>query len=86
MPPPTQKTDHENGALVWSHRPLNATSRSLCVLELVRRVRDNLLHSGKRDQLFFDPERTETLLKHSLTILRACVDASKNVAVAYQDD
>ena len=66
-PPRTQVI--ENGRLTWRDGPPRATGQSGRVLELVRRVRNNLFHGGKGNQHWFDPARTERLLKHSLTIL-----------------
>ena len=82
-PPRTQVV--ENGVLAWSDRPPSARSRSGRVLELVRRVRNNLFHGAKGNQHWVDPERTEALLSHSLTILHGCRDASEGVAAAYDN-
>ena len=89
---PPNKQVIENGAVTWSDNPPDATSQSGRVIAYVCRVRNNLFHGGKKIDHFhgrkkFDHERkrTERLLKHSLTILRGCLDASGDVAGAYQD-
>ena len=82
---PPNKQVIENGAVTWSGRPPDAASRSGLVLGFVRRVRNNLFHGGKGNQHWFDPERTELLLSHSLTILRGCLEASEDVARAYHN-
>ena len=82
---PPNKQIIENGAVAWSDRPPDAASQSGRVLGFVCRVRNNLFHGGKRNQHWFDPERTERLLEHSLTILRRCLDASEGVAHAYHN-
>ena len=80
---PPRKQVIENGGLAWSDRPPNATSQSGRVLGFVCRVHNNLFHGGKGNQHWFDPERTERLLRHSLTILHGCLEASEDVAGAY---
>ena len=82
---PPNKQIIENGAVTWSDRPPDAASQSGRVLGFVCRVRNNLFHGGKGNQHWIDPERTELLLKHGLTILRGCLDASEGVAGAYHD-
>ena len=82
---PPNKQVIENGTVTWSDRPPDAESQSGRVLGFVCRVRNNLFHGGKGNQHWFDPERTERLLTHSLTILRGCLDASEGVADAYHD-
>lgn len=82
---PPNKQVIENGTVTWSERPPDAASQSGRVLGFVRRVRNNLFHGGKGNQHWFDPERTERLLSHSLTILRGCLEASEDVARAYHN-
>ena len=55
------------------------------VLIYVRRVRNNLLHGGKFNGHWFEPERSEALLRHSLSILHACLAASPDVSAAFHD-
>ena len=82
---PPGKQVIENGGLAWSDRPPDAASQSGRVLGLVCRVRNNLFHGGKGNQHWIDPERTEQLLRHSLTVLHGWLDASEDVAGAYHD-
>jgi len=53
------------------------------LLIYVRRVRNNLFHGGKFNDHWFEPERSEPLLRHSLTILTACVESVSSVREAY---
>ncbi len=54
------------------------------VLELVRRVRNNLFHGGKfSDGVHNDPGRNELLLRHSLAVLHRCLELSPSVAADY---
>lgn len=55
------------------------------MLLYVRRVRNNLFHGGKFNGRRFAPERSELLLRHSLTIHRACIDASEDVHQAFHN-
>lgn len=57
----------------------NTDLRSDLVLLYVRRIRNNLFHGGKFNGHWFEPKRSEELLRHSLTILRGCLAASKEV-------
>src|SRR3546814_18633912 len=59
----------------WSSDVCSSDLRSDFVLTYVRRVRNNLFHGGKFNGRWFEPQRSEQLLKHSLTILRACLAA-----------
>ena len=54
------------------------------VLELVRRVRNNLFHGGKfSDHLHSAPGRNELLLRHSLAVLSRCLELSASVSASY---
>ncbi len=54
------------------------------VLELVRRVRNNLFHGGKfNDEVHSGPGRNELLLRHSLAVLHRCLELSSPVAASY---
>lgn len=73
---PPKKQVIRDGALEWDDATPNASSSSDLILLYVRRVRNNLFHGGKFNGRWFDPERSEELLRHSLTILDACRTAS----------
>jgi hypothetical protein len=71
------------GGLEWADVPeVGPTSRQL--LLYIRRVRNNLFHGGKFNGRWFAPERSEPLMRHSLTVLRACLEASPKVKDAYE--
>jgi hypothetical protein len=72
------------GSLAWSEVEPTANIQADLVLQYVRRVRNNLFHGGKFNDRWFEPERSELLLKHCLTILNACRNASQDVRKAYK--
>jgi hypothetical protein len=82
--PPKQQIIRD-GMLAWSDAAPNAALKSDLVLQYVRRVRNNLFHGGKFNGRWFEPERSERLLRHSLTILHACLRASRDVGDAYHN-
>lgn len=54
------------------------------VLELVRRVRNNLFHGGKfNDAVHSGPGRNELLLTHSIAVLHRCLELSPSLAETY---
>jgi hypothetical protein len=80
---PPKKQVIANGLLAWSVSEPCTDLKSDRVLLYVRRVRNNLFHGGKFNGRWFEPQRSERLLRHCLTILDACVDASKDVNDAF---
>lgn len=74
-----------DGNLTWSEVEPTTDIQSDLVLQYVRRVRNNLFHGGKFNGRWFEPERSEQLLRHCLTILNACLDASHDVGNAYRN-
>jgi hypothetical protein len=70
----------KDGLLEWTDMAPSTTLKSDLVLQYVRRVRNNLFHGGKFNGRWFEPERSEALLHHSLTILRTCLRASPEVS------
>lgn len=82
---PPKKQVIEDGFLTWDDSQPDTNLKADLVLLYVRRVRNNLLHGGKFNDRWFEPERSEHLLRHSLTILGACLDASPNVREAHDN-
>lgn len=80
---PPNKQVIVGGVIQWevSEPPTNSKADKL--LLYVRRVRNNLFHGGKFNGNWFEPERSEPLLKHSITILDACVKTVPSVREAY---
>ena len=83
---PPKKQVIENGDLVWRDRKPGATRRSDQLLELVRRVRNNLFHGEKLHMLLGgsdgDPDRDKKLLKAGRQVLHCCkeiLDKEKNL-------
>jgi hypothetical protein len=82
---PPKRQMIKDGNLVWEDAAANTNLQSDLVLTYVRRVRNNLFHGGKFNGRWFAPERCELLLRHCLTILHACLDASEEVREAYDN-
>jgi hypothetical protein len=82
--PPWQQVVTTNG-LAWDSTVSFATlDRMELVLELVRRVRNNLFHGGKfNDDAHSGPGRNDLLLRHSLAVLHRCLELSPSVAANY---
>jgi hypothetical protein len=73
---PPKKQIIENDNLAWRVSNPSTNSRADLILIHVRRVRNNLFHGGKFGSDWFDPPRSEFLMKHSSTILDACFRAA----------
>ncbi len=84
-PPNQQIILHD--ALAWETpvRPNNETNIEF-LLRMVRCVRNNLFHGGKYNIAEHeDVQRTEILLRSSLTILAACLDLAPAQNTAYRE-
>ena len=80
---PPKKQVIINGVIQWDVSEPQTNSKADKLLIYVRRVRNNLFHGGKFNGRWFEPERSELLLRHGLTILRACVESTPSVKEAY---
>lgn len=80
---PPKKQVIVGGVIGWEVSEPPTDSRADMLLLYVRRVRNNLFHGGKFNRHWFEPERSEPLLRHSVTILQACVEAVPVVQAAY---
>lgn len=80
---PPKKQVAKDGNLSWSDRKPEAKTETALLLQYVCRVRNNLFHGGKFNGQWFDPERSEELLRHALTILGHSVPQSQRVLAAY---
>lgn len=80
---PPKKQVVVNGVLQWREVKPETNSKADLTLQYVRRVRNNLFHGGKFNGHWFEPERSELLLRHTLTVLRAVIEASPEVREAY---
>lgn len=80
---PPKKQTIVRGVIQWETSEPDTDSKADKLLVYVRRVRNNLFHGGKFNGRWFEPERSEPLLRHSLTILRACVESVPSVQEAY---
>lgn len=82
---PPKKQVVAKGVLQWAVVTPSTNSKADEVLQYVRRVRNNLFHGGKFNVGYFDPQRSEPLLRHSLTILEAAVKATPDLDVAFHE-
>ena len=80
---PPKKQVLRNDFLDWGESQPDHKSQAELVLRLVCRVRNNLFHGGKFNGHWFEPQRSEELLAHGLSILRAVVAAHPQVSEAY---
>ena len=80
---PPKKQVIASGLLEWDAKLPDHAHQAELVLRLVCRVRNNLFHGGKFNGHWFEPQRSEDLLNHGLTILRQCVEAHAAVKEAY---
>ena len=80
---PPKKQVIIGGNIQWEPAEPSSDSRADKLLIYVRRVRNNLFHGGKFNGHWFEPERSEPLLRHSLVILSACVESVPEVSKAY---
>ncbi len=82
---PPKKQVFKNGALDWAESVPDHKSQAELVLRLVCRVRNNLFHGGKFNDVWFDPQRSEDFLRAGLQLLRAVVSAHPRVRDAYEN-
>jgi len=82
---PPKKQIVRDEVLDWDDALPNHQSKAELILLLVCRVRNNLFHGGKFNNYWFEPQRSEDLMRHALVILKACADSHENVSNAYAD-
>lgn len=80
---PPKKQVIVGGIIQWVVSEPQTNSQADKLLIYVRRVRNNLFHGEKFNGHWFEPERSEPLLRHSLTILIECVESVPSVREAY---
>lgn len=73
----------KNGLIAWDDSRPQTDSRADELLIYVRRVRNNLFHGGKFNGHWFEPERSEPLLRYSIAILDACIREIPEIYEAY---
>lgn len=84
--PPNQQV-LKNDGIAWE-TPVRPASESEVefLLRMVRCVRNNLFHGGKyNNEVHESRDRTEALLRHSLTILSACLELAPKQAAAFRE-
>ena len=80
---PPEKQVILGGVLQWKASEPETDSRADKLLIYVRRVRNNLFHGGKFNGRWFEPQRSEPLMRHSLVILSSCVEEVASVREAF---
>jgi len=80
---PPKRQIIKDGVLDWDEALPDHKSKAELVLLLVCRVRNNLFHGGKFNGRWFEPQRSEELMQHGLTILRECGRSHPKVSEAY---
>ena len=76
------------GQVTWETpvRPPSESNDIDFLIRMIRCVRNNLFHGGKHNiEVHENTQRTETLLRSSLTILTGCLDVSPNQKAAYDE-
>jgi hypothetical protein len=81
--PPKKQIERPDGLLDWKDIFPDHKHKAELVLRLVCRVRNNLFHGGKFNGHWFEPQRSDELLKHAVVILAACVASHQKVQEAY---
>lgn len=80
---PPRKQVVVNSKLEWSDIASVGVCEAHMIILYINRVRNNLFHGGKFNGHWFEPERSELLLGHSLIILKAMLKALPSVNEAY---
>jgi hypothetical protein len=80
---PPKKQIIQDGLIGWREWAPSTDSNADKILLYVRCVRNNLFHGGKYNGHWFEPERSATLLKHSIEIIKACIEFVPAVNEAY---
>jgi hypothetical protein len=83
---PPRKQVIRNGVLDWGDGAPDTDLEADRILLYVRRVRNNLFHGGKFNGRWLAPQRSEELMRHSMTILHACLEASPAVRKAFEQE
>lgn len=81
---PPRKQAVEDKKLVWVVGDPGVQSDARLLATYVCRVRNNLFHGGKFAGHWFDPERSEALLRASIVLLLHFVSIDEHVHAAYQ--
>lgn len=81
---PPKKQIIQDGQLQWTDTIPQAKGEAELTTLYIRRARNNLFHGGKFNGQWFDPERSELLIGHSITILRKSLPMQPKVYDAYE--
>ena len=82
---PPKKQVVQDDQLEWDDTLPDHTSDLDLLFAYVRRVRNNLFHGGKfRGRYLAEPERSEQLIRHGLTILNNCLTLAPDLLEAFE--
>ena len=82
-----KNNDDENG-IAWEkpNCPQNSENETKFLINMVKRIRNNLFHGGKHDSEFpNNSERKTILLKNALIILSYCLSLNEKLKYYYED-
>lgn len=80
---PPKKQFIAGGAIEWREIQPSTNSKADALFQYVRRIRNNLFHGGKFNGHWFAPERSESLMKAALVVLRQSIEAQPQVSEAF---
>lgn len=80
---PPKKQAIVEGKLDWVESVPDHGSQAELILRLICRVRNNLFHGGKFNGHWFEPQRSEELLRYGVQILRAVIASHDKVREAH---
>ena len=83
---PPMRQSVKNNILGWETVVPDTKSNADKLFQYIRRVRNNLFHGGKFNGNWFEPQRSESLIKNSLIILHAVIKCEPTINDAYNDD
>ncbi len=81
---PPKKQFVTGGKMEWREIKPTSNSQADALFQYIRRIRNNLFHGGKFNGHWFEPERSELLLRASLTVLVSAVETVPAVRDAYR--
>ena len=82
---PPKKQVIRQGNINWSDTVPQSVNSTDLLLLYVRRVRNNLFHGGKFNGNWFEPERSEDLLKSAIVVLQHALKSNERVKKAFDN-
>jgi len=81
---PPKKQFISDGFIEWKQVAPSTNSKADKLFQYIRRIRNNLFHGGKFNGHWFEPERSERLMRTGLVVLKAVVEQEPRVNEAYR--